>query len=155
MAKMTATAKTVLLFEVTKIKAIIDQGQESGSFGTAAGLGYQQRLAWLPGDLWAGVVTDANLKFGTYATGCTGGATKTGFCSTNGLNNGTFENTEGRHLAGANYLLADGHVKWYNGDRVSTGFAAVNPTDVAENGTSSASAAGTSDTAFAITFSPV
>jgi prepilin-type N-terminal cleavage/methylation domain-containing protein/prepilin-type processing-associated H-X9-DG protein len=66
---------------------------------------------------------------------------------------------KGRHSEGSNYLLADGHVKWYHGSSVSSGFAALQPTDPQEAGDDStaAHAAGTEDPSnrFAITFSPI
>ena len=37
--------------------------------------------------------------------------------------------TKGRHTDGSNFLLADGHVKWYRGSAVSSGFAALKSTD--------------------------
>ncbi len=65
---------------------------------------------------------------------------------------------KGRHTDGSNFLLADGHVKWYHGAQVSSGFAAINPTDPQDNQADdqAAHAAGTQDPSnqFAITFSP-
>ncbi len=67
--------------------------------------------------------------------------------------------TLGRHSDGSNYLLVDGHVKWYRGSQVSSGFAALNQTNPESAGDDStaAYAAGTSDSTnqYAITFSPV
>ncbi len=63
-----------------------------------------------------------------------------------------------RHTNQANYLMADGHVKWLPGDFVSTGYSAVNATDPQKyngswNGTL---AAGTQyGQPFAATFSPI
>jgi prepilin-type processing-associated H-X9-DG protein len=31
------------------------------------------------------------------------------------------ENETGRHLEGSNFLMADGHVKWFRGSQVSSG----------------------------------
>ena len=65
--------------------------------------------------------------------------------------------TNGRHTDGSNYLLADGHVKWYRGSQVSSGFNAANPTDPQQPGSDDMAvrAAGTEDSTnqFAITFS--
>lgn len=55
---------------------------------------------------------------------------------------------EGRHLAGSNYLLADGHVKWLKPDRVSSGIdygTGQSPTS-AQDSAGSFTAAGTSGT---------
>ena len=65
---------------------------------------------------------------------------------------------KGRHINGSNFLLADGHAKWYPGTQVSSGFQALNTTDPQQAGDDSSAvhAAGTEDStnAFAITFSP-
>ena len=65
--------------------------------------------------------------------------------------------TKGRHTDGSNFLLCDGHAKWYRGSQVSSGFSAMNSTDPQGGGTDSdaAYAAGTEDStnAFGITFS--
>ena len=65
--------------------------------------------------------------------------------------------TKGRHTDGSNYLMADGHVKWYRGSQVSSGFNAATPTDPQQPGSDDGAvrAAGTEDASnqFAITFS--
>ena len=65
--------------------------------------------------------------------------------------------TKGRHTDGSNFLLADGHVKWYRGSQVSSGFNAANSTDPQQSGSDDGAvrAAGTEDTTnqYAITFS--
>ena len=67
--------------------------------------------------------------------------------------------TLGRHSDGSNYLLCDGHVKWYRGSQVSSGFSAFHSTDPQDTQDDSAAAlaAGTDDTTnrFQITFSPI
>jgi prepilin-type processing-associated H-X9-DG protein len=70
---------------------------------------------------------------------------------------------EGRHFAGSNYLLADGHVKWYKGEQVSSGSSATAPTNAQNTGDDNSDgcrAAGTQsmkdstgNITFAITFS--
>jgi prepilin-type N-terminal cleavage/methylation domain-containing protein/prepilin-type processing-associated H-X9-DG protein len=66
----------------------------------------------------------------------------------------------GRHLEGANYLMADGHVKWYKGSNVSTGFnantagvPAPSNAQTAGDDRSTAYAAGTENNSYAVTFS--
>ncbi len=63
----------------------------------------------------------------------------------------------GRHLGGSNYLLADGHVKWYVGSSVSSGFIAPTATSAQTAGNAGTLlAAGTQDPSgtFAVTMSP-
>ncbi len=69
----------------------------------------------------------------------------------------TNQDNKGRHFDGSNYLLADGHVKWYRGSAVSSGFQAFNPTDAQEAGSDDGAtkAAGTENSQYAITFSPM
>ena len=66
------------------------------------------------------------------------------------------QNNKGRHFDGSNYLLADGHVKWYRGSSVSSGFQAYNATDPQQDGSDDGAyhAAGTENGQYAITFSP-
>ena len=54
-----------------------------------------------------------------YATGDLG--ITPGGTTANNLNVGTFSNANGLHTGGANYLLADGHAKWFRGRSVSSG----------------------------------
>jgi len=62
----------------------------------------------------------------------------------------------GRHTDGSNYLLADGHVKWFKGSAVSTGWRAVtSPSDAQDAAGHSPYAAGTQNAAYAVTFSPL
>ena len=63
---------------------------------------------------------------------------------------------KGRHSEGSNYLLCDGHVKWFKGAQVSSGFQAIGSTDAQDTGDDSSAdhAAGTENSAYAITFSP-
>ena len=67
--------------------------------------------------------------------------------------------TQGRHDGGSNFLLADGHVKWYRGSQVSSGFNAAKPTDPQDHlpDAAAARAAGTEDSTgqYMITFSAI
>lgn len=96
--------------------------------------------------------TNVNVKF---VTGILGGRA----VNTSSYPYGGYIDTStlGRHTDGSNYLLADGHVKWYRGSQVSSGFNAASPTDPQGAGDDSAAAraAGTEDSTnqFAITFS--
>ena len=69
-------------------------------------------------------------------------------------------NGDGRHFDGANYLLADGHVKWILASRVFPGGAALTPTGAFGYGWPQYRAIGTLNSqmtsgAFSYTFSPV
>ncbi|RZA22846.1 MAG: DUF1559 domain-containing protein [Proteobacteria bacterium] len=63
--------------------------------------------------------------------------------------------TVGRHLEGSNYLMVDGHVKWFRGSQVSSGFNALAAGNAQGGGDDRAPAyaAGTENSAFAVTFS--
>ena len=62
----------------------------------------------------------------------------------------------GRHSGGANYLLCDGHIKWYRTGMVSTGCDAFHPADGAGDRSGNC-AAGTEASAgsFSATFSAI
>lgn len=75
---------------------------------------------------------------------------------------GNYVSPTGIHTDGSNYAMADGHVKWLRGDQVSSGvsvnYAGGNWTateDQQPNGTDGPNAAGTADSKYAATFSPV
>ena len=59
---------------------------------------------------------------------------------------------EARHQGGSNFLLADGHVKWFKPAQVSTGTDATTP-NAAQTGAISGTAAGTGNANYAATFS--
>ena len=82
--------------------------------------------------------------FFTYGTGYMGGRGNYG---------SDFAYAEGRHLSGANFLFADGHVKWLKGDRVSSGAyrTTINP-NTAQTAQFSA---GTAVETWAATYSPI
>lgn len=151
-------AKTLMLLEVTSgFKFTVnpdgqeDRGTAASDYASPATNGHRERM-------WknqAGTVDYA----GNFKTGCTGG--RTGANCLEGLGNARF-NGPGQHLEGANYLLADGHVKWYKGAKVSTGWSPTTSTaaQTTYNGTSQACgltgpcyAAGTDVSTFAITTS--
>lgn len=70
--------------------------------------------------------------------------------ATNPVNYMFFTGPTGRHFDGANYLLADGHVKWYLGQNVSGGVAA----QASKNNQTGSYAAGTESGQTQITYSP-
>ena len=125
-------AKTVLLYESSGIAAsVADPALQEGYTGTnsvmMSGTGNGR-------ENYSGPGPTGNNK-NTYATG---------FTST----------IKGLHTDGANYLLADGHVKWLRPGSVSYGQNAYNPGDV-QNATKADTAEGTNGTVYAATFSPI
>ena len=155
LAALNATAKTVLLFECTRIPARPHRPDQvnrpdddrSASYDNASASGQGQALYPFGG---SSMFIDA----GQYATGALG---KRGYPvypnATDPVVPAVFPT--GRHFDGANYLLADGHVKWYRGDQVSSGNAALSPTEPQDNA-NPARAQGTEyvgSNPFAITFS--
>ncbi len=61
----------------------------------------------------------------------------------------------GRHFGGVNMAFADGHVKWFKGQNVSSGYAATDPANAKTNNGVLSLAAGTSNAGYAVTFSPI
>ena len=133
--KMTATSLTVLLIEI--------QGSHANLLDTA-------EAGALNGDYYSSVSAGVNLPSTTVPKMATGvfGGNPSRLTASYFANNGT---TPGRHLDGSNYLLADGHVKWYMGTSVSAGLNA--PTPISPEG--SFTAAGTQSGIYAATFSPI
>jgi prepilin-type N-terminal cleavage/methylation domain-containing protein/prepilin-type processing-associated H-X9-DG protein len=146
-----STPKTVMLFEVAASSAYLDRPNvvneaQLSSPTTLAGNG--NNLFSCPGG--------SQINFGLYATGFMGGKTGTvaaipnPVSSTSAFGTGNFVAEQGRHLDGANYLMVDGHVKWYKGSAVSTGNAAAS----AAAAQTATEAAGTSNDQYGVTFSP-
>jgi prepilin-type N-terminal cleavage/methylation domain-containing protein/prepilin-type processing-associated H-X9-DG protein len=146
MSALNSPPRTVLLFEASgRAGRFIDIEREgrdlvtgSGNEGSPAGPGLVERL-------WTS--EDGGSSNASYATGCLGkrkancyflatgtdaekkaaGMTNASQSNTNNYGWGLYE--EGRHLEGSNFLMADGHVKWYKPDNVSTGYVAINSTN--------------------------
>jgi len=130
-AAFTAPTKTVMLLETASQAVDLTNSEEelsTAALGIAAPFIFNNRL------------------YGQYDTGYLGKM------STNvqRYDISYFRSPQGRHMEGANYEFADGHVKWLKGASVSPGYSAKTPTDAQLNGQI---AAGTSNTAFAATFS--
>ncbi len=176
--KMNASAKTVMLAEVTALgfSAGFSDGQAAADLstpnedGNSGGLGIPKCAAGSPSifGTFAGVGPDA-LNDGPcsipLATGYLGqyGPRAKNFNSSLG---NYYLSPAGRHSNGSNFLFCDGHVKWLRGSQVSTGdiytanpSAAKNetPTDTQDQRLPiSGSAAGTeSSEPWAATFSPI
>jgi prepilin-type processing-associated H-X9-DG protein len=166
---MTNSAKTVMAFEIKWSLAYVDRTPESTSSSSTTwspvGNG-----GWLRNDYanLSGTAVDSTTSFcfangianyPRYATGAMGNT----FTDANipGSYPSAYDDADGRHFDGANYLMMDGHVKWFKGSQVSPGFSAL-----AEGNTQTTSgltsngdlggggrSQGTSQSAFAVTFS--
>jgi prepilin-type processing-associated H-X9-DG protein len=159
LASFTAAAKTVFLFETMNTPTgRLDQGEETSSYRSPAGNGVSGFLfagSSTIGGLYAtgqmgnrigGVVTPAQINAGC-GTACPADA---GRFASRVIN--------GRHLEGSNFLFVDGHAKWLKGNTVSTGDPAPNATAAQTGGNTyvnPTTAAGTENTAFQATFSPI
>jgi prepilin-type processing-associated H-X9-DG protein len=107
-AQLNAPASTVLAAEITGDQANLSSTNSNDLQGTqysAAG---------------NAVTLDANGAGGANGVSyVTGGAT--GLAYVAGQDGGVFSTVNGLHTNGANYLAADGHVKWLLGQKVSAG----------------------------------
>lgn len=156
MAVLTAPAKTVMLVEVhANAKAILGSATGQENPGTAVGDYCTPATNGHVGRMWRNQNSATNFA-GAFMTGCTGRRYGPNNCE-QGEGNASFNGQEGVHLGGANYLLADGHVKWYRGDSVSTGWAAaetISPyTFNSDCSVTPCYAEGTQGNVFAVTFS--
>lgn len=142
LASLNATALTVYAAEVTKAHSY--NSQMGGSAPTGVGLNKP---------IYA--LTVSGVNEGRWATGVMGGDAPV---SGDGTRTPTVTTDEPRHLSGANFLAADGHVKWFRGEKVSPGqdaYASGN----AQGAGNAACAAGTESmkdsagNAFALTYS--
>jgi len=141
----TSVAKTVALFEVTKVAV----QNMTAAHTTANGYSYGNE----------GSPTGNGLNFVSNNTGFSQNSPTcdVGYLGNLGAltceNTGTSANNGpiGRHLGGANYLFMDGHVKWLNGVNVAPGGDATN----SANDATASTAAGTQSTnpQWAATFS--
>ncbi|MEO6906526.1 MAG: DUF1559 domain-containing protein [Abditibacteriaceae bacterium] len=140
LSRFNQPARTVMLFEVNGFAANVSDSAEtttgdeyspSGALGLETGPHYNATLVVKPHAV-------------------TGGFNSTGH---------TYECSDVTcppiHFAGANYLLADGHVKWFRPTLVCPGFTATNPTDAVRLGSPAGIwAEGTANGSRAVTFSP-
>ena len=141
LAKFNETARTVMLSEGGGTNAMITNPEESGgptNGGVSVYSPVSCGMGWWPSP---GLILDG-ITDAVQATG----AMQVGSCSTDAA-------CPPRHLEGSNYLLADGHVKWYKSAAVSAGYAAVNATDGVD--VTSGRAEGTDAKKRAITYSPI
>ena len=169
LAALNGPAVSVMLFEVAGSQANISDPKEaqpacSGNncFNSCVGAGNDNMFCNTTGG-------QPYLSTQKFATGYMGGRSykTTASClfdagsSTTppgGFDSGCVTASTGLHLDGSNFLLCDGHVKWFRGSQVSNGVSAATPTD-AQDATATiegaATAAGTQNEKFAITFSRI
>ncbi len=143
-AAQVSPSKTVLLTEVRGIAApLLDQAEVGGNSVVSA--------------VTNGALNGANIAVYPFNTGTgTGGDLMTGPLG----GKGGASIPPSRHFDGANYLMVDGHVKWFKGSSVSPGGVAMAEScnqdgspalpDCAAN---AGMAAGTGNSQFAVTFS--
>ena len=150
LSQQSAPANTVLLLEVSGDPVTITYPYETASISA---LGYDQGgRGWIDGG-----DNNNNTYNVKYATGYLG--------NPNTLARVTWKDkyptATGLHADGSNFALADGHVKWLKPNQVSAGSANNNPScpqDQRDNpcvSTNPGIAAGTGNSTFAATFSPI
>ena len=154
MTKATAPAKLVQLIEISGVQAAVGVSN-SGCWNNSWGLAFDYSCAtyqFSPGTEGYGIWCGSHPGNPHFMTGYLGGrGGNCSYCATN--TDGTLQNNSptGWHSNGANYLMADGHVKWLMGNLVSSGTVA--PSSTYAQGIQNA--AGAEVSTFAVTFSPV
>jgi prepilin-type N-terminal cleavage/methylation domain-containing protein/prepilin-type processing-associated H-X9-DG protein len=141
LSALVAPAKSVLLAEVVGSPAdptlgFLDAASPAGCGPDGGGAG------WIDANGTPGCVR--------WATGVMGTPPNTNGSACGGSTPGRYNGPLGRHLDGADYAFADGHVKWLKGNAVSPGASAATPNDA-----QAGNAAGTNVGIFAATFSPI
>ena len=151
-ADLTAPSRSVLLFEVSGVRANIADPREGSGPGGVPGTNFSASGPGLDNRLYAQRDWSTNTA-NTYATGYLGGRAPFDATATQ------FPLPTGRHSDGANYVFADGHTAYEHGDRVSSGHSAPAPACAQDNapplsGCAGAfTAAGTANADYAATFS--
>lgn len=114
LADINFPARMVLLSEVSVgFNVNYTNPQENGDYRSPAD--YGDNLVWGTNAVMPAAITGQCCNVTLNGVFC---ANRTGrYRDTAGTNNNNLN--EGRHLEGANYLLVDGHVKWYRGANVS------------------------------------
>ena len=147
-SKLVSPTVTVLLFEVANQINATPSGSsgillppQSGNDGSLAGNGMASTPYPMGGNI-QGLGAGCGQRGGFYATGTTYGQSQV-------FNAGEFlTGYTGRHTDAANWLFADGHVKWLKAGNVSPGTSAVNSTDTDTPGDTYTRAAGTAGTLY-------
>jgi prepilin-type N-terminal cleavage/methylation domain-containing protein/prepilin-type processing-associated H-X9-DG protein len=119
-AALNATARTVLVFEVSGVWVNLATAREGSEPGGNPGRNYSASGNGLDNRLYA--QRDwKTLTENQYATGYLGGRIPPDPSKTQ------FNGRTGRHSDGSNFLLTDGHVRWSLGSGVSSGLSASVP----------------------------
>jgi prepilin-type N-terminal cleavage/methylation domain-containing protein/prepilin-type processing-associated H-X9-DG protein len=142
-----APANTILLSEVIQIYADVTNTNEQPNNTVVSSV--------CNGTSSVYPFSNGNGSGGQEATGCLGGDNST--CAAGGGHTNVAQ-----HGTGSNFLMCDGHVKWLNGAAVSRGSVAF-ASDCNQNGSPALTdcvanggmAAGTGNSNFAVTFSPI
>ena len=157
LSQLTAPAVSVELFEMSGSYANVTDPAEaqpacSGTacYNSCGGNGNDNMCC-------NGTGTPSTRSTQQFATGYMGGrtynpVTTCGWGSSPNFDGGCNTGPTGRHLDGSNFLLFDGHAKWFKGSNVSNGLEAGSPNDP-QNATGNQVAAGTQNGVFAATFS--
>lgn len=154
MVKLRAPASTVLL-------------AEAGNDGSTAHVGCRAMLN-LPNENLSGLYSCSGSLYVSDGSGTFPPVWATGYMAGRGNLLSAFAGPEGRHSGGANFAMADGHVKWLRGNQVSDGYycgpafgpTATSTTTVQGGACNTSTAAGTQGTfpdgsIPSATFSPV
>ena len=128
-AAFNATARTVMVFEVTN--RTWDPATDITAPYSPVGDGYS-----------GGDIQPAGTRYAT------------GYMAANG-GTGAYDAPTGRHLEMSNFLFVDGHVKSLRGEKVCAGLAAPTSTSLPSNGAGPYNAAGTDVATYAGTMSPI
>lgn len=120
LARLASPTKSVLLFEVSNVSAnVADDREGADSQGWQLGRNFSAAGNGLDNRLYAQVAFITSIE-NQYATGYLGGRKPFDPNATQ------FADAEGRHTAGSNFLLGDGHAQWLRGSAVSSGLNALN-----------------------------
>ena len=151
LAAQQSSSNTVLLCEVQGALSLLSQDATEGTANGATSLSPAvdglDATTTAPADMINSTSgTDANSGVFKYATGVLGGRTATSVPN-------DYTGPTGIHTDGANFLAADGHVKWLRPSAVSSGTTGVSGNG---QGQGQANQAAATDTLgiFALTFSP-
>lgn len=117
MAALTSASRSVLMYEVSGVLVNLTDTREGADGIGTAGRNFSASGNGLDNRLY-GQRDWSTRTENQYETGYLGGRTPLNPSSTQ------FRNAFGRHGAGSNFLLADGHAKWLKGSAVSSGLNA-------------------------------